>query len=261
VAKLIRTGLGAIMVVGGLGVFAGGRPHGTHADAARPRPAATTRAPAGTLRRLMLGRSARGRPIDAIALGDPDARRKVLVVGCIHGDETAGIAVARRLARGRPPARVDLWLIESLNPDGVVAGTRQNGRGVDLNRNFPWHWRPLGPRGTQQYAGTHALSEPESRIAHALIVRLRPAVTIWFHQPLALVDESGGSQAIERRFARLARLPFRRLTRYPGSVASWQDARFPTTTAFVVELPGGRPSAGAVARYARAVTGVAAAGR
>jgi protein MpaA len=209
----------------------------------------------------MLGRSARGRPIDAIALGDPDARRRVLVVGCIHGNETAGIAVARRLARGRPPARVDLWLIESLNPDGVVAGTRQNGRGVDLNRNFPWHWRPLGPRGTQQYAGTHALSEPESRIAHALIVRLRPAVTIWFHQPLALVDDSGGSQAIERRFARLARLPFRRLTRYPGSVASWQDARFPTTTAFVVELPGGRPSAGSVARYARAVTGVAAAGR
>jgi protein MpaA len=215
--------------------------------------------PARATGRLELGRSARGRPIAAIELGDPNARRKVLVVGCIHGNETAGIAVTRRLARGRPPARVDLWLVEDLNPDGVAVGTRQNGHGVDLNRNFPWHWRPLGPRGTQQYAGAQALSEPESRIAHALIVRIRPTITIWFHQPLAVVDESGGSPAIERQFARLAGLPLRRLPRYPGSAAGWQDARFPTTSAFVVELPGGRPAAGAVARYARAVTGVAAA--
>jgi protein MpaA len=261
VANLIRTGLGAVVVVAGLGVLVGGRPHATHARTSQPRPAAANRAPAQTVRRLKLGRSARGRAIDAIELGDPNARRKVLVVGCIHGNETAGIAVARRLAHGAPPARADLWLLEDLNPDGVAAGTRQNGRGVDLNRNFPWHWQPLGPRGTQQYAGTHALSEPESRIAHALIVRLRPAITIWFHQPLAVVDDSGGSPVIERRFARLAGLRFRRLTRYPGSAASWQDTRFPATTAFVVELPAGRPTAGAVARYARAVIGVAAAGR
>jgi protein MpaA len=261
VAKLIRTGLGAIVVVAAVGVLAGGRPRSTHAHTARAQAAAPHRAPAGTIRRVELGRSARGRPIDAVELGNPNARRRVLVVGCIHGNETAGIAVARRLAHGAASRRVDLWLLEDLNPDGVAAGTRQNGRGVDLNRNFPWHWQRLGPRGTQQYAGTHALSEPESRIAHALIVRLRPAITIWFHQPLGVVDESGGSPAIERRFARLAGLPFRRLPRYPGSAASWQDTKFPATTAFVVELPAGRPTAGALARYARAVKVVAAAGR
>ena len=91
-----------------------------------------------------------------------------------------------------------------------------------------------------------------------MILRLRPAITIWFHQPLGLVDESGGSLAVERRFARVARLPLRRLTRYPGSAASWQDARLPRTTAFVVELPPGPPSAGQVARYANAVRTVAA---
>jgi protein MpaA len=261
VAKLIRTGLGAIFVLAGVGALAGRHPHVTHARSPRPRPAVARHRTAPVVHRVRLGRSARGRPIDALELGDPSARRKVLVVGCIHGDETAGIAVARRLAHGTPPERADLWLLEDLNPDGVAAGTRQNGRGVDLNRNFPWHWQPLGPRGTQQYAGTQALSEPESRIAHALIARLRPAITIWFHQPLAVVDDSGGSRVIERRFARVARLPFHRLTRFPGSAAGWQDARFPATTAFVVELPAGRPSAGAVARYARAVTGVAAAGR
>src|SRR5438874_2353429 len=208
---------------------------------------------ASRTRAVVLGRSVRGRPIRAFELGDANAKRELLVVGCIHGNETAGIAVARKLERGAPVAGVDLWIVPDLNPDGVAARTRQNADGVDLNRNFPWRWRPLGPRGTQQYAGPRPLSEPESRIAHVMILRLRPAVTIWFHQPLGLVDESGGSLAVERRFARVARLPLRRLTRYPGSAASWQDARLPRTTAFVVELPPGTPGTGQVARYASAV--------
>jgi protein MpaA len=211
-------------------------------------------------RGVLLGRSVRRTPIRAEALYASGARRNVVVFGCIHGNETAGIAVADRLARGATVAGVNLWVVPNLNPDGVAAGTRQNADGVDLNRNFPWHWKPLGPLGTQQYAGPRPISEPESRIARALILRLRPAVTIWFHQPLGLVDESGGSVAVERRFAQVAHLPLRRLTRYPGSAASWQDARLPRTTAFVVELPAGPPSGAAVARYVRAVRAVAARG-
>ena len=53
---------------------------------------------------------------------------------------------------------IDLWIVENMNPDGYAAHTRQNADGVDLNRNFPWHWRPLGPRGSQQYAGPRPLS-------------------------------------------------------------------------------------------------------
>jgi protein MpaA len=67
----------------------------------------------------------------------------VLVVGCIHGNEPAGIAIAQRLERSSPRG-VDLWIVPVLNPDGRAADTRGNTHGVDLNRNFPWHWRPLG---------------------------------------------------------------------------------------------------------------------
>jgi protein MpaA len=52
-----------------------------------------------------------------------------------------------------------------------------------------------------------------------------------------LVDESGGDVRVERRYARLADLPLRRLVRYPGSAAGWQNHRLPGSTAFVVELP------------------------
>ena len=92
--------------------------------------------PAGA-RRIVIGRSVRGRPILAIERGDPRGRHRILVVGCIHGDEPAGIAVARQLETMTLPGRVDLWIVPSLNPDGVAAGTRQNAHGVDLNRNFP----------------------------------------------------------------------------------------------------------------------------
>ena len=56
----------------------------------------------GPIRTVVLGRSVRGRPIQATALGDPRAARKVLVVGVIHGNETAGRAV---VARSSPPVR------------------------------------------------------------------------------------------------------------------------------------------------------------
>jgi protein MpaA len=208
---------------------------------------------AGIRRRIVLGRSVDGRAIYGYELAGAGARRTALVVGCIHGNEPAGTHVITRLARGPIVPGVDLWLIPSINPDGQAAGTRQNARGVDLNRNFPWRWRPLGPRGTQQYAGPHALSEPESRIAHSLIAHRHPAITIWFHQPLDVVDESGGSLALERRFARLAGLPLRRLPRYPGSAASWQNNRLRGTTAFVVELPPGAPSTAQARRWSAAV--------
>jgi protein MpaA len=193
----------------------------------------------------------------ALEQGDPDAAFRVLVVGCIHGDEPAGATVARHLARLPLQPEADRWIVENLNPDGAAAGTRQNARGVDLNRNFPFRWRRLGRHGDQQFSGGGPLSEPESRIAHLLILRLRPTASVWFHQPLGVVDESGGDPAVERRFARLAGLPARRLPRYPGSAIGWQNHRLPGTTAFAVELPPGPVARRALVRYTNGILALA----
>jgi protein MpaA len=199
---------------------------------------------------MVLGMSVQGRPITAVELGDPTASRRLVVFGCIHGNEPAGIAIARQLEGMAPPAGTDVWVIEDLNPDGVAADTRQNADGVDLNRNFPYGWAPLGSRGSQQYAGSGPLSEPESRAAYDLLTRLRPTVTIWFHQPLGLVDESGGDPAVEQRYAALVGLPVTTLERYPGSAPTWENHTFAGTTAFVVELAPGALSAATARRYA-----------
>jgi protein MpaA len=209
--------------------------------------AAALAAPAAA-RTHLLGRSLQGRPIVAYEVGNPQGT-PVLVVGCIHGNEPAGIAVARALAR-RSPRDLDLWVVPVLNPDGLAAGTRGNARGVDLNRNFPWRWRP---RNGVYASGTRPLSEREARIAHALILRVRPRVTIWFHQHLDLVYASGGDRRVEKVFARASGLPYRPLPQLGGSAISWQNNVVRGTTAFAAELPAGRPTPAAVARYVHAV--------
>jgi protein MpaA len=207
---------------------------------------------------VVIGRSVDGREISAVETGDFDASRRALVVGCIHGNETAGIAIANQLAHDAPPRELDLWIVPDLNPDGAAAGSRGNARGVDLNRNFPWRWLPLGG---VYYSGPRPLSEPESRIAYRLITKLNPQVSVWFHQHLDLVDESGGSIAVERRFAKLAGLRLARLSREPGSAVGWENHRDAASTAFVVELPPGSLAPARVTRLAQAVLDVARAPR
>jgi murein peptide amidase A len=204
------------------------------------------------VRRIVLGRSVEGRPVVAFEVGDRAAARRELVVGCVHGDERAGIAIAHRLEHAAPKG-LDLWVVPVLNPDGAAAGTRGNARGVDLNRNFPWRWKRLrGP----VYSGPRPLSEPETKIAYRLIKQLRPRVSIWFHQPLDVVDESGGSNAVERRFASAVGFPLARLPREPGSVVGWENHLLRGATAFVVELPDRGLSGAAIGRFARAVVAV-----
>ena len=208
--------------------------------------AAALGAPAGA-------RSVEGRPIEVTRLGSSAAQTRILVVGCVHGDECAGVAVARRLETLTIGNGAALWIVENLNPDGYAGGTRQNAHGVDLNRNFPYAWHAAGRPFDQQYPGPRRLSEPESQLASRLILQLRPTITIWFHQPLDLVDRSGGDRRIERRFADAAGLQLVQLERYPGSATGWQNHRLPGTTSFVVELPAGRLGHRRVDRLVRAV--------
>jgi protein MpaA len=205
---------------------------------------------------MNIGRSVDGRPIRGYRVGDPTAARRLLVVGCVHGNETAGEAITRRLRATPPVAGVQLWVVDQFNPDGCAANTRQNARGVDLNRNSPWHWRRLSG---MFYSGPRPLSEPESRAINQLVRCLRPQVSIWYHQSATLVDDSGGSRSIERRYANLVGLPFRHYGLQPGSITSWQNAAFPKDTAFVVELPAGRLTSASVARHTSAVEALATA--
>ena len=119
-----------------------------------------------------------------------------------HASTQASRSAARVKGRETPPANALIWIVFNLNPDGFAVGTRQNARGVDLNRNFPYRWQRIGSPGFFNYSGRRPASEPETRIAIRLIMAVRPIISLWFHQHLDLVDASGGNRSIERRFAR-----------------------------------------------------------
>jgi protein MpaA len=205
-------------------------------------------------KRVVIGTSVQGRPIVAWSFGPDSARRKILVVGCIHGNECAGLAITSALRRTRPPKGVQLWLVPEMNPDGTAADRRQNAHGVDLNRNFPYHWRPIS--NPIYYSGPHVASEPETRAAMRFVRRIRPAVTISYHQQMDLVDMAGGDRGVARRYARLAGLRPTCLTFLAGVESGWSNNTFPGTTAFVVELPAGPVQPDALARHLRAVRAV-----
>jgi len=149
-----------------------------------------------------IGSSVREVPLFALELGAADAPVATAIIAGLHplewiGVETALALLARLCAR--PPADRRIVAIPLVNVDGfqtveadLRAGRRRfrrgNARGVDLNRNFPTHFRPAAPHGLRaalggwNHGGPSALSEPEcaavvatldtvstrSRIDHAL---------------------------------------------------------------------------------------------
>jgi protein MpaA len=205
----------------------------------------------------VVGYSSQGRAIRVHRLGDPASPKKVLIVGCIHGNESAGIAVTRSLIRSTPPTGFDLWVINVVNPDGRRLHVRQNGRGVDLNRNFGSEWIPIGTRWDPEYSGPSPWSEPETRIVRRLVKRIHPQITIWYHQPQKLVRAWGQSVPAARKYARYARMAFGRIRWPHGTAPNWQNHRFPGTSSFVVELAPGSLPEHRVARHAYAVTKLA----
>jgi murein peptide amidase A len=203
----------------------------------------------------VVGHSVQGRPIRLIRVGDPAAPRRILVVGCIHGNEAAGIRITRALRRVAPPAGAQWLILDALNPDGCAHGTRGNADGVDLNRNFPTGWRPLD--GVYE-SGPRPSSEPETRAAERLILRERPAVTIWYHQHMnGVVFQHNSSRRLVVRYARIAHMRTIQLAQLPGTAPRWEVHRLRGAAAFAVELPGGRLRAPAVAAQLRAVTAIA----
>lgn len=132
-----------------------------------------------------IGKSVQGREIYDIAIGNPKAKKSMLVVCTLHAREYICSVVAMRQVEdylrhyegkisGVKPKKVlnqmQIHYIIMANPDGVMrsqtkyARWKSNARGVDLNRNFPAHpFKAGGKRGREGYSGSKAFSEPESK--------------------------------------------------------------------------------------------------
>ena len=202
-------------------------------------PTTTTTIP-GFLGEEVIGTSVEGRPIVAYHRGTPGGI-PIVVVGVIHGNEDDGLAVIDLLRTMELPAGYDLWLLPMINPDGQAAQKRTNANGVDLNRNFPYDWGPIGQPGDSQYSGSGPGSEPETQAFIAFAQRIQPRLTLWYHQNAFLIQPSRRSDGpLRQKYAELTGLPYKTLSgtgsTFNGIAATWVRIEVPQAMSFIIEL-------------------------
>lgn len=202
------------------------------------------------IEKKIIGRSVKGRNIWAFHLGHPGSTKKVLLISGMHGDERASARTLRALRDGPPIDRADIWVVPVMNPDGVARDTRQNARGVDLNRNFSTGWKKLTGATS---SGRKAFSEPETRAIRDFADEFKPRYTVSYHQPLNGIDiRDTGNKAWAKRLAKEIRLPkkaFDCFSRCHGTYSMWFRKHHPAGAVITVELPA-KPSTKYLTRIA-----------
>lgn len=162
-------------------------------------------------REEVVGTTVLGRPIEAIRFAPPSYARPrppAIVFGAMHGDEPATALQAQRLIEellDRPPGR-ETWIIPALNLDGLMAGTKNNARDVDLNRNFASaNWIAEHKGGYNP--GATAESEPETQALSALIDRIGAERLIALHATFKVMNWDGRGRELAEEMGRLAGYP------------------------------------------------------
>lgn len=149
----------------------------------------------------VIGKSTDKRNLYEVVLGNPDAKKHLLVIANLHAREymTIQLSMAQierycqnynkkinKKLVSKTLGSVAIHYIPSANPDGTAISQygfgairnnkwkkalknmsggsyrwKSNARGVDLNRNWPIAWKHSGSRGSAGYRGPKAASEPE----------------------------------------------------------------------------------------------------
>lgn len=121
-------------------------------------------------------------------LASPPPPGFTFLIGGQHGDEPATIRLLESF-RAAPLASIasSTAILAVANPDALARGTRYNARGVDLNRNCGFNWRPV----CEEPPGPAPWSEPESRALRDFILGWQPAKIVSLHWALAELDADG----------------------------------------------------------------------
>ena len=197
--------------------------------------------PSPVTEQRVIGQSVQGRDITAYRMGDP-AGRPVLLIGVIHGNEAKGVGITQLIRTMPTPPGIDLWIIDSINPDGQANDTRENANGVDLNRNVSYNWNYI-PQSEDngQYSGEAPADQPETQALEAFVNEIQPNITIFWHQDANRVSPGGARREIPNTFAQIVGLSTAGTpctAGCTGTATQFVNHAVKGGTAFIVELPG-----------------------
>ncbi len=214
------------------------------------------------------GLSVLGRSLVYVEVGDPKAENSTLVITMVHSDEVTPLYLGLKLAAWlSQPEQKELLqshrvvIAPLVNPDGLFKKrrTRQNSRGVDLNRNFAtrdWNpqalidWKKKYRSDRRRFPGHSPESEPETVFQRELIRLSHPTKILSVHAPLSMMDYDGPDTGLPlakflsdygKEYLKLkTQLKTLSWRFYPGSLGNFagRELGIPTMT---LELPTADP--------------------
>jgi protein MpaA len=143
----------------------------------------------------VIGHSVENRALEVYRFGTGPVK-KLIVAGIHGGYESNTVALAEELIaylNDHPehvPENTTLYILHSLNPDGLArekdADGRANANNVDLNRNWPYNWKSDWSRDgcfkeRILSGGSGPGSEPEVQALIRFIDQIRPSALISYH--------------------------------------------------------------------------------
>lgn len=175
----------------------------------------------------VVGKTTEGRKMHSAHLGVSGSR--TLVIAGLNGEDRVAVRWLEQLAdvvASRPEftSQMEFVFFRAGNPDGLVRKTKNNARGVPLNRNFP-------SRGYRQAVGVPSFAVPASEVETRVILD-----TLYSFRPrrvIHLTSTTGPSQTLYNRMGKSLALELERSSNFkpvqldpeqsPGSLEDFAD--------------------------------------
>ena len=169
------------------------------------------------MKRVIIGTSVKGVAIE-LFMPEGTQRVRTLIIAGVHGDETEGVVATQTMLQDHTAQlkKAHIAVIPIVNPDGYNAGTRQNSRGIDLNRNLPTKdWTSL-VANERYFPGTQPNSEPENQSLIKYVDQLKPELIISLHSyTIPMLNSNGDCAEVATKIAKKVGYPVSRTIGYP----------------------------------------------